>query len=118
MVLTSNAHSIEGSPNALLEAMAMARPVLATRVGGIAEAVTHGAEGFLFRGSDVDGFAGDLIRLLREQTLRARMGAAGRKRILADFHADKVVAHLASVLREVHAGKASAGDERTSQRTF
>lgn len=109
VVLTSNAHSIEGSPNALLEAMAMGRPVVATRVGGVAEAVTHGVDGFLFDEDDVRGFASHLLQLLRDQALRERMGAAGRARILRDFQVDQVVADLAQRLREV---QASSGRRR------
>jgi glycosyltransferase involved in cell wall biosynthesis len=102
VILTSNAHSIEGSPNALLEAMAMSRPVVATRVGGIGEAVTDGEEGFLLEEDDVQSFAGKLLHLLDDAPLRARMGAAGRQRILVHYDADQVTAELAHKLHEVH----------------
>jgi glycosyltransferase involved in cell wall biosynthesis len=103
IVLTSRNNSIEGSPNAVLEAMAMARPVVATRVGGLAEAVEHGVEGFLAGHEDVAGFTHYLVQLLRDRDLRERMGAAGRDTILRRFSDWSVAGRLSSVLRSVAA---------------
>ena len=103
IVLTSRNNSIEGSPNAVLEAMAMARPVVATRVGGLAEAVEHGVEGFLAGHEDVPGFTHYLVQLLRDRDLRQRMGAAGRDTILRRFSDWSVAGRLSSVLRSVAA---------------
>jgi glycosyltransferase involved in cell wall biosynthesis len=113
VVLTSKAHSIEGSPNALLEAMAMERPVVATQVGGVGEAVTDGVEGFLTREDDAGAFARRLTELLRDHVLRRRMGAAGRAAILERYHHEKVVGELAGVLHSlVRASRASTGRNR------
>jgi glycosyltransferase involved in cell wall biosynthesis len=101
VVLTSSSRSIEGSPNALLEAMAMERPIVATRVGGIAEAITHGVQGFLVEEDAAASFAARVGQLLADETLRRRMGVAGRVRIMARFHHERVVAGLAHTLRSL-----------------
>jgi glycosyltransferase involved in cell wall biosynthesis len=103
-VLTSRGESIEGSPNALLEAMAMELPVVATAVGGVAEAVTDGISGFLIAQDDADMFANRLTELLLNPALRQRMGSAGRAEILRRFNHDAVVAELAGVLRALVRG--------------
>jgi len=74
-VLTSD-H--EGTPNVLLEAMASGLPVVAARVGGVAEIVRHGQTGFLLAPDDVEGFAAALARLVKDVGLRAQMGQRAR----------------------------------------
>jgi glycosyltransferase involved in cell wall biosynthesis len=101
VVLTSKARSIEGSPNALLEAMAMERPVVATRVGGVEEVITDGVEGFLVPDGDADAFSRRLAELLGDRDLQRRMGTAGRAHIVAEHHHEKVAADLARMLHEV-----------------
>lgn len=83
VVLTSESHSIEGSPNALLEAMSLGRPVVATAVGGVREIIADGVEGFLIEDGDGDHFSGRLIELLESEALRIRLGAAGRRRAVS-----------------------------------
>ncbi len=65
---------------ALAEAMAVARPVVATDGGGIPEIVREGETGYLVRSRDTLEFADRVVRLLRDPALRARLGAAGRNR--------------------------------------
>lgn len=73
----------EGWGLSLMEAMACAKPVVATAVGGIPELVTDGAEGLLVPPGDVKGLAGAINRLLGDQGLRHRMGLAGLERVKA-----------------------------------
>jgi glycosyltransferase involved in cell wall biosynthesis len=101
VVLTSRAKSIEGSPNALLEAMAAERPVVATAVGGVPELVRPGREGFLTADEDDVGFASLVELLLHDPELRARLGRAGRARVVEQHGVQRVVAELARVLRVV-----------------
>ena len=101
ILLTSKPRSIEGSPNALLEAMAVRRPVVASKVGGIEEAVTHGVEGFLAEPDDADALACYTARLLLNSTQRKKMGAAGRNTIVSRFSQSISTARLADVLRVV-----------------
>jgi len=69
-----------------LEAMAMARPVVALNNGGTPEVVEHGRSGLLSAPFDVAALAGHLVGLLTDGELRARMGAYGRARVLAYFN--------------------------------
>ena len=62
------------------EAMAHARPVVATSVGGLAEAVVDGETGLLVPPGDIAALRAALERLLADPELRARLGAAGRGR--------------------------------------
>ncbi len=65
----------EGFPNSLLEAMAQARPLVASRVGGVPDAVTHERNGYLVAPGDVEGFAARLDALMSDASLRETMGA-------------------------------------------
>jgi starch synthase len=75
----------------ILEAMACETPVVASRVGGIPEIVVEGETGYLvdFDPADVDAFAtalaGRLAKLLGDPPLAAKMGKAGRERVLKHF---------------------------------
>ena len=89
----------EGFPNALLEAMAMARPVVATRVGGIPELVRDGRDGFL-ASSDPSDIAERVLVLLGDADLRARMGASARVRA-ESFTWSRVVQQTEAAYRDV-----------------
>ncbi len=78
-VLCLTSHS-EGMPNAVLEAMAAARPVVAVRVGGVPELVEDGVTGFLVSPGDDRGMAEAVGRLLGDADLALEMGAAARRK--------------------------------------
>jgi glycosyltransferase involved in cell wall biosynthesis len=69
----------EAFPMSILEAMRAALPVVATRVGGIPEAVRHGHTGLLVAHRDVLGLRESLARLVAEPDVRVRLGAAGQQ---------------------------------------
>ncbi len=69
----------------------MARPVVATRVGGLPEVVRDGETGLLVDNADVVGMANALIALLQQPDLAARLGAAGRRRAAQNFNWDQYV---------------------------
>ncbi|MCL4779471.1 MAG: glycosyltransferase [Gammaproteobacteria bacterium] len=75
----------EGLPNAVMEAMACSVPVVATRGGGTVEIVHDGVEGFLVAENDVGISAQLVLRLLKDESLRRRLGAQGRASIEANF---------------------------------
>ena len=77
----------EGLPFVVLEAMASARPVVATAVGGVPEAV--GDAGILVPPRDPSAVAAACLRLLRHPSERRALGAAARKRVLQQFTTER-----------------------------
>jgi glycosyltransferase involved in cell wall biosynthesis len=75
----------EGSSLALLEAMAAGRAVVSSSIGGTAELIEDGANGLLVPPGDVGALSSAIRRLLRDDGLRARLGAEGRDRVEASF---------------------------------
>src|SRR2546426_2295538 len=76
----------EGIPVALMEAMASGLPVVASRISGIPELVDEDETGFLVGPGDVEGLASALERLVRDEGLRRRLGAAGRAKVEREFN--------------------------------
>ncbi len=74
-------------PRAVIESMALGKPVIAFDVGGVAEMLADGTTGTLVRGvpPDVDGLAAQYTRYLRDPALREAHGRAGRARVERDF---------------------------------
>ncbi|OYU76345.1 MAG: hypothetical protein CFE45_31680, partial [Burkholderiales bacterium PBB5] len=73
----------EGSPVAVLEAMAHGVPVVCTPVGGVPDIVADGQEGLLVPVGDSAALADALLRLTSQPALREALGQAGRRRVLA-----------------------------------
>ncbi|MCA1663054.1 MAG: glycosyltransferase, partial [Myxococcales bacterium] len=80
----------EGFPNAVLEAMCAARPVVATRVGGIPEVMQHGVHGLLVDAQRPTELAGALGRILAHPLAGHVMGLRGRQRVETEFSLDKM----------------------------
>jgi glycosyltransferase involved in cell wall biosynthesis len=89
----------EGSSNAVLEAMAAGLPVVATDVGGSGEAITCGETGLLVPARQPAAMAAALARLIGDPALRARLGAAARARVDAEFSLDACVERYAHLYR-------------------
>lgn len=81
----------EGFPISILEAMRAGLPVVASDVGGVREAVVDGETGFLVPRADVGALRERLSALLRGPRLRARLGAAGRRRYEANFTFERML---------------------------
>ena len=90
----------EGISNAVLEAMATGLPVVTTDVGGMAEAVRDGIDGYLVPVRDSDATAAALVRLAGDPELRAQMGAAGRERVMTDYRLDDQITAFVALLHE------------------
>ncbi len=103
-VLCLTSHS-EGMPNAVLEAMAAARPVVAVRVGGVPELVDDGVTGVLVPPGDAPAMARAVGRLLDEPALAARFGAAGRERAERLFACEVAARRLAELYRAALAAR-------------
>jgi glycosyltransferase involved in cell wall biosynthesis len=91
----------EGLGVASLEAMALARPVVATRVGGLGEAVVHEQTGLLVPPDDPGALAEALARLLGDAALRERLGAAGPARIAERYGSQAMVDAYERLYHEV-----------------
>jgi glycosyltransferase involved in cell wall biosynthesis len=90
--------AVETFPLSLLEAMASARPVVATRVGSLGEMVDEGGTGYLVAPGDEDGLL-DCLSILRDDPeRRSMMGAAGRERVSTRFTRARMVAETARIL--------------------
>jgi glycosyltransferase involved in cell wall biosynthesis len=95
----------EGVPQAILQAMACALPVVSTPVGAIGEAVEDGVTGLLVAPRSAEALAAGLARLRDDPALRARFGAAGRARALADFGLDPMLDRMEAVFRRALQGR-------------
>ena len=81
----------EGISNTVLEAMASALPVVATRVGGNSELITEGSTGILVPAADPVTLADAIEKYLDDPILRRRHGQAGRERVEQVFSMDEMV---------------------------
>jgi|GEM_PF-1473639 len=97
-------------PYMTVEAMAAGVPVVATRVGGLAEMIVHGENGLLVsvhRSAagldevDVEELAAAQLALLADGALAKRMGSAGQRRVMSEYTLDKMVKATVEVYRQV-----------------
>jgi glycosyltransferase involved in cell wall biosynthesis len=96
-----NPSSTEGMPNAVLEAMAYGLPVVATNVGGSAEAVEDGVTGLLVEYGQPEALCEALARLVSDAPRRLAMGQAGRARVERLFSVDTMVRETERLLDDV-----------------
>lgn len=82
----------EGFPLSILEAMRAGLPVVASKVGGVGEAVLDRENGLLFTPGDKDALCEQLATLIKDRQKRADMGTAGRRRFLEHFTLEKTLA--------------------------
>ncbi len=90
---------VEGLGIVYLEASAVGLPVVAGNSGGAPDAVRPGETGYVVDGRDVAAVSAALVRLLRDDELRARMGAAGRAWVERDWRWDVFAARLGQMLQ-------------------
>ncbi len=91
-------------PIALLEAMALRKPIVSTAVGGIPEMVVDGETGFVVPPGDVDALTARLDALLGDHERRRVMGEAGRRRMETVFTLDGFVARMFAAFDGAAAG--------------
>jgi glycosyltransferase involved in cell wall biosynthesis len=99
----------EKLPLAITEAMASGKPVVATDVGGVSEAVRHGETGILVPPGDADALAEGILSLLRDPEHRAAMAAAGRRLCLDQFSIETVIKTIESLYAGHTAGCGAGG---------
>ncbi len=83
------------------EAMALGRPLVATRVGGLPEVIDDGETGLLVDAGDPAALAAAVGQLLGDRDLAARLGAAGRERARALFDAERMAAGYVAIIDDV-----------------
>ena len=84
----------EGFPRVAVEAMAASKPVIATEVGGVPEAITHGESGILVQAKDIEGMSAALVDLVRNAELQSRLSTAARNHVEQSYSVEKYVARL------------------------
>jgi glycosyltransferase involved in cell wall biosynthesis len=95
----------EGFSNAIVEAMAASLPVVATNVGGNAEAVNDGISGFLVPADDPDALSAAILRLLSDPSQARAMGAAGRSLVAERFTVEAMMNRTASAYSNLLSGR-------------
>ncbi len=101
----------EGFPYSVVEAMMVGKPVVATDVGGVREAI--GECGIVVRPREPEELAQALVRLLQDQTLRAAMGNEARQRALSYFTVERSLRlYLESYRRLVDRRERSADEDQ------
>lgn len=101
-VLTS--HN-EANPVSVLEAMSTGKPVVATKVGSVHEAVADGKTGFLVPAGDAKTLVDRTLQLLNDPRLAQSMGAAGRATVAARWSIHEMVSRYAGLIESVYCRK-------------
>ncbi|MFH1239260.1 MAG: glycosyltransferase [bacterium] len=91
---------LEGMGSSLLEAMALAKPIVATNTGGIPEVVKHGLNGLLVPPRDSEALAQAIIDLLKDEEKRKEMGLEGRD-MVREFSTAQMIEGTLEVYKEV-----------------
>ena len=95
----------EGTPVAILEAMACGLPVISTMHNGIADNITHDVDGYLIPEYDVDAMAAGMCKVLEDGDYAKRLGAAARQKIANNFELHKTINNLHTVLQNAYSKK-------------
>jgi len=91
---------LDACPTVAMEAMAMGRSIVASRIGGLSDLVADGKTGLLVAPNDAQALYEAIRRLLDDADLRERMGAQGRQRVI-EFQAETVVPGIEQVYQEI-----------------
>jgi glycosyltransferase involved in cell wall biosynthesis len=103
----------EGMGSVLLDAMALGRPIAATRAGGIPEVVADGESGLLADPNNPDELGAAIVRLVSDRALSSRLAAAGRRRV-QEFSVERMTDRMLEVYERVTAGNEASKAERAS----
>jgi glycogen(starch) synthase len=92
-----------------LEAMRWGTPVVGTTAGGIPEVVAHGETGWLVPAENPPELAAAIVKLLRDEELRAKLGAAGRASVERNFTVARMAESVAELYRAVIVSRGGRG---------
>lgn len=98
----------EGHPMVLLEAMAMARPVIATDIAGVGDTISEGVDGRLVPPGDVPALVDAMRALIRDRDAASRLGRNARKKIESEYTVERMVRRTALLYEELLAQKGLA----------
>ena len=93
-VCVLSSRGVEGFSNSIIEYMAAARPVVATDVGGAAEAVADGETGYVVSPGDEEALAAHLVELLEDPAKARAMGERGLLRVREKFSCEAQLARV------------------------
>lgn len=91
----------EGTPVSLIEAQAANKPIVSTRVGGIADVVVEGQTALLANVQDSETFSNHLLRLVQDDDLRRQMGQRGRANVLKRFSYQRLMQDMSALYFEL-----------------
>jgi glycosyltransferase involved in cell wall biosynthesis len=100
--------NVDGLPNALLEGMATARPIVASRVAGIPDVIADGVHGLLVPERDPAALGDAIARLLADRPLAGRLAAAARRRVLEELTWDQTAERFERVYQRALRAETSA----------
>ncbi len=93
----------EGTPNAVLEAMALETPVVATTVGGTADLIRNDIDGLLVPAGDIEALTGAMCAALADRAAAARRAASARARVEGDFSFESRVRQVEAIYEDLMA---------------
>ena len=88
----------EGLPRVILEAMALAKPAIASNVGGISEVVKDGVNGFLIEPKNISKLVEKIEHLIGFPDVAREMGGEGRKFVADNFSNEKYIANYIKMI--------------------
>lgn len=97
----------EGMPRALMEAMAMSVPCVATNVGGVDEVIENEVSGLIVDFGDVENFGQHIVRLANNKKMRNKIGTAARRRIEEEFDMRRIAKKYVKLFELVASGQQS-----------
>ncbi len=85
----------------IIEAMALGKPVVASNIGGIPEIITHGKDGFLCPIEDIDALAKSLDKLIKDKSLRLKIGKEAKATIKDRFNVKKLSTDIQDLIKQI-----------------
>ncbi len=91
----------EGTPVSLIEAQASGKPIVSTRVGGIANILIEGRTGLLSDSGDVAGFAANMLQLIENESLRRDMAGQGTAHVMENYSHLRLARDMSALYRRL-----------------